>query len=42
MDLLKINVEGFEPELLKYSHLIISKLKPKVILVEIDFDDQYI
>ena len=41
MDILKIDVEGFEHQVLIGSKLIISALKPKVIQVEVHLNDQY-
>ena len=41
MDILKIDVEGFEYQVLLGSELIISALKPKVIQVEVHHNDQY-
>ena len=41
MDILKIDVEGFEHQVLMGSKLIISSLKPKVIQVEVHHNDQY-
>ena len=41
MDILKIDVEGFEYQVIMGSKLIISSLKPKVIQVEAHHSDQY-
>ena len=41
MDILKIDVEGFEHQVLMGSKLIISTLKPKIIQVEVHENDQY-
>ena len=41
MDILKIDVEGFEHQVLMGSKLIISALRPKVIQVEVHHNDQY-
>lgn len=41
MDILKIDVEGFEYNVLKGSEQIIKTLRPKVIQVEIHLNDQY-
>ncbi len=41
MDILKIDVEGFEYQVLIGSKLIISSLKPRVIQVEVHHNDQY-
>ena len=41
MDILKIDVEGYESQVLLGSELIISSLKPKVIQVEVHHNDQY-
>ena len=41
MNILKIDVEGFEQQVLFGSKLIISSLKPSVIQVEVHHNDQY-
>ncbi len=41
MHLLKIDVEGFEYQVLQGAKVVISKLKPLLILIEVHFDDQY-
>ena len=41
MNILKIDVEGFEKQVLFGSKLIISSLKPSVIQVEVHHNDQY-